>query len=173
MKIRIDFVTNSSSSSFILGSPNETTITIEDSYKYLHDIERQLKLNQKISYEYIIDLRWDEHKIYEPEDICFVVETILWYSWIDEGDQLESIGKDPYDAEGIDQLVTDDGIPFELEMYNTNYTKSQQKAILDYAYQHYGEILIGNSEQGFYPYDAYYEGIALDDKIKYKCNHMG
>ena len=46
MKVRLDFVTNSSSSSFILGKPKEYNLTVEDVYKLLRDL--YLKYNDLV-----------------------------------------------------------------------------------------------------------------------------
>ena len=42
MKYRLDFVTNSSSSSFIFGKPNENTITIDDVYTLIKNLASDL-----------------------------------------------------------------------------------------------------------------------------------
>lgn len=42
MKCRLDFVTNSSSSSFIFGKPNENTITIDDVYNIIKKLASDL-----------------------------------------------------------------------------------------------------------------------------------
>ncbi len=42
MKYRLDFVTNSSSSSFIFGKPNENTITINDAYNIIKKLASDL-----------------------------------------------------------------------------------------------------------------------------------
>lgn len=173
MKIRTDFVTNSSSSSFILGRPNENTVTVKDGHKYLKKVQKDLGLDQAISCEHFIDLRYDETKQYDPEDVGFVAEVIMWYSWEEESDKLKAEGKDGLDAVGVESLVTDEGEYFELDVYAPTFTKPQIKAIFDYAYQHYGEVLLGNKEIGFFPFDGFYNGILLNDEIKYKCNHMG
>lgn len=173
MKCRSDFVTNSSSSSFILGKAGQNTVTVSDGRKYLKKLKESLGLDQAVYCEHYIDLRYDPNKQYDVEDVQFVAEVIGWYSWEKERDKLMDEGKDEYQANGVSSLVTDDGEWFELDCYSESYTDGQIKAIYDYAYQHYGEVLLGNVERGFFPYDAFYEGIAKDDSIVYKNNHMG
>lgn len=173
MKIRMDFVSNSSSSSFILGKANQNTVSIADGRKYLKKVQKNLGLDQAIRCEHYIDLRYDPNKQYDIEDVQFVVEIIGWYSWEKERDDFIEQGRDEYEANGVSSLVTDEGEWFELDAYSENYTASQIKAIYDYAYQHYGEVLLGNVETSFFPYEAYYDGIANDSNIEYKCNHMG
>lgn len=173
MKCRSDFVTNSSSSSFILGKAGQNTVTVSDGRKYLKKLKESLGLDQDVYCEHYIDLRYDPNKQYDIEDVQFVVEVIGLYSWEEERDKLIEQGEDEYAANGVSSLVTDDGEWFELNAYAESYTSGQIKAIYDYAYQHYGEVLLGNVERGFLPYEAYYDGIAHDSNIEYKCNHMG
>ena len=169
MKVRTDFVTNSSSSSFILGKPDGTTETIKSAKKYLKDACRKVSSSDRVGVDHIIDLRYDPEKEYRVDDIQFVIEAIVWYS-DPEYNPSCVIGWD--DDDGA-YLVAEDGSIIYLDCYHESFTPVQVKAIFDYAYHNYGEILVGNSEIGFSPSEMFYDVIAEDAAIKYSCNHMG
>lgn len=170
MKIRTDFVTNSSSSSFILGKPDENTHNVLHGIAYLYQgiatISESLPRipAPRDLYDFLIDLRYSENRDYSIEDIEFVMEVIEY--WSDEYDP------DIYDDKGNIQLRKDDGTYFQLE-YRGSYTREETKAIFDYAYHNYGQILIGNGERPFWPDKLYWEIIQKDESIKYSSNHMG
>lgn len=160
MKIRLDFVTNSSSSSFIFGVPNGNTVDKKKARKYIERISKKIGEGPPY-FDFMIDLRYRDDIEYEKQEISFVLGAIYWY--------LDDINED--DTWYIDgNYEYHDSLP-DID-YNAEFNRENIKRILDYAYKHLGEVLIGNDYREFYTYE-FFEELLKDDKIKFKCNHMG
>lgn len=173
MKVRMDFVTNSSSSSFIMGRPGGNKLTIKDAVEYLSDIQKRLGIDG-IFYEHIIDLKHDEHRKYLTAEVQLVVEALEWYSEEIEESDVQSDSEGSY-GDGSFWFVDEDYEYHEmtLDPFKNDYTKEEVKWIFDKAHRELGEILVGSIEIPFIPYEAYDEAIRHDDRLKFKCNHMG
>lgn len=172
MKIRNDFVTNSSSSSFVLGEPNKNTVSLKDSERYIEKLG--IKLGQRPYFEFIIDLKYKDTEEYTKDEIDFVLEAIYWYI---DSDDIESDSN--YDEEHDIWWKIDENNEYHesydnfwLPDIDENFSKENIKTILDFAHKYLGEILIGTNYQEFCPFEIF--EMLLDDKsIKFKCNHMG
>lgn len=193
MKYRLDFVTNSSSSSFIFGTPGGHELTIKEVKKYVIDIAKTIYGNAVVIYEAMKNNNVDSYS----------KEAARYRHWADSLDAPNGLpdgciwdaASDDYDINKLKEIIDTgnlgnmiclwDKVPddqrYELDEIYSWYAddlsrdieyqpgSNDTEVLRKFVNTHFGEVAI-TGECGDLPYSL---ADALIDRLHYACNHMG